>query len=48
MNDLMKNAVAATGLPWTATVPLVLFFGLFVGAVVWSLAHRDEAPDWEV
>jgi len=47
MNEVMKETVAATGLEWTATVPLVLFVTFFVAVVAWSLWRSEPPPPLE-
>ncbi len=47
MNDLMKEAVQATGMTWTAILPMLLFFTTFV-LVVGSVWLRPvDAPPLE-
>ena len=48
MNDLMKAAVGGTDLSWTATLPLLLFFLVFLGVVAWTVLANPAAPDLEV
>ncbi|MCO4773178.1 MAG: hypothetical protein KDA24_24305 [Deltaproteobacteria bacterium] len=50
MNDLMKGAIADTGMHWAATVPLVLFVVFFSAVVIWTWSSTPAAApslDWE-
>ena len=48
MNDLMKGAVADTGMHWAATLPLVLFVVFFTAVLIWTWsASPKTAPPLE-
>jgi hypothetical protein len=48
VNDIMKATAADTLSVWVGTVPLVLFFAIFVAISAWTLlGPRREAPPLE-